>query len=186
MLPPAPEHKKSCKAFTLLQLNVKILLPSTQTLFHYMVGGKILFPANGGENSAVNSKCSLTRGCTGEPKVPLLFRIHLMYPCWGSHEQLCPSLTEILSSALCFRKSGDEGAAQGIAAKKVKFPLVSELCLYRATEHCNILSVWIHPWYLLVKLMPTHYPPSCCTDCTCAFTLFHGLASFFNTITELE
>lgn len=147
-----------------------------------MVGGrKILFPANGGENRAVNSKCSLKRGCTGEPKVPLL-----MYPCWGNHEWLCPSLTEILPSALCFRKPGDEGAAQGVAVKKVTFPLVSELYLYRATEHCNILSVCIHPWYLLVKLMPTHYPPSCWTDCTCAFTLFHGLASFFNTITELE
>lgn len=117
MLPHTPEHEKSCKALTLLQLNLKILLPSTLTLFHYMAGGKILFSANGGENSAVNSKCSLEMSCTGEPKVPLLFCI-LMYPCWGSHEQLCPSLAEILSSALCFRKSGDEGAAQGIAVNQ--------------------------------------------------------------------
>lgn len=90
----------------------------------------------------------------GEPKVPLLFRIHLMYPCWGSHEQLCPSLTEILSSALCFRKSGDEGAAQGIAVKKAKFPLLSELYLYRATEHCNILSVCIQPSICLLNSCP--------------------------------
>lgn len=84
MLPHTPEHKKSCKALTLLQLNLKILLPSTLTLFHYKAGGKILFSANGEENSAVNSKCSLRMGCTGEPKAPLLFCIHLMYPCWGA------------------------------------------------------------------------------------------------------
>lgn len=35
--------------------------------------GKILFSANGGESRAVNSKCSLKMGCTGEPKAPLLF-----------------------------------------------------------------------------------------------------------------
>lgn len=35
----APEHKKSCKALTLLQLNLKILLPSTLTLFHCMEWG---------------------------------------------------------------------------------------------------------------------------------------------------
>lgn len=84
MLPHAPEHKKSCKALTSLQLNLKILLPSTLTLFHCMAGGKILFSANEGENSAVNSKCSLKIGCTGESKAPLLFHIHLMYPCWGA------------------------------------------------------------------------------------------------------
>lgn len=84
MLPHTPEHKKSCKALTPLQLNLKILLPSTLTLFHYKVGGKILFSASGGENSTVNSKCSLKMGCTGQPKVPLLFCIHLMYPSWGA------------------------------------------------------------------------------------------------------
>lgn len=93
----------------------------------------------------------------GSPKFLRSFRIHLMYPCWGNHEQLYPSLTEILSSASCLRRPGDEGAAQGVAVKKVKFPCVSELYLYRATEHCNILSVCVHPWYLLVKLMPTHF-----------------------------
>lgn len=80
MLPHAPEHTKSWKALTLLQLNLKILLPSTLPLFHCMAGGKILFSANEGENSSVNSKCSLKMGCTGEPKAPLLFHIHLMYP----------------------------------------------------------------------------------------------------------
>lgn len=93
MLPRAPEHKKSCKALVLLQLNLKVLLPSTLTLCPYIVEGKVLFSANGGKNRVVNSKCSLKMGCAGEPKIPLLFRIHLMYPCWGSHEQLCPSLT---------------------------------------------------------------------------------------------
>lgn len=44
------------------------------------------------------------------------------------------------------------------SSKPVKFPLVSELYLYRATEHCNILSVYIHPRYLLVKRMPNTLP----------------------------
>lgn len=46
--------------------------------------GEMLFSANEGEKGAVNSKCSLKMGCTGEPKAPLLFHIHLMYPCWGA------------------------------------------------------------------------------------------------------
>lgn len=63
-------------------------------------GGQILFLANGGETSTVNCKCSLKMGCTREPKVSPLFHVHLAYPRQGSQEQLCPSLTEILSSAL--------------------------------------------------------------------------------------
>lgn len=183
MLPHAPEHKKSCKALTLLQLNLK-----NPSAFHsdpislHGGRGKILSSANGRENRAVNSWCSLKMGCTGECKGPLLFCIHLMYPCWGAMSSCAQVSILILSFML--QEVWGSGSSTRCSSKPVKFPLVSEL--YRATKHCNILSVCIHPWYLLVKLMPTHSPLPCGTACTCAFTLFHGLASFLNTITELE
>lgn len=118
--------------------------------------GKILFSANGGENSTVNSKCSLKMGCTGGPKAPLLFCIHLTYPFWGDMSSCAQVSIAILSFML--QEVWGSGSSTRCSSEPVKSPLVSELCLYRVTEHCNILSVCIHPWYLLVKLMATRDP----------------------------